>query len=145
MATGNAGNWDGEVGGSSPVLTDNREGQIVPVADGAHSCSTVVAEKNIPLPLSPGKYQVRDQLKKEGKMPAGKYAGPELAFPSPLTGFTGKVSKLLHSPGRPVLHRYFSHSLKPRFFSPPRPSGGRAPELGSELASVEKTNAGPRC
>lgn len=128
---GNAENWDGDVGlGSSPLLTHDKGRlcvwRMVPTA----TRQWYLKKNPIPLPISPGKYQIRDRMGKEEKLPPGKYAGPELAFPSPLTGFTGKVSKPLHSPGCPALHRYFSHSSKPRSFSPPRPSGGRAHRIG---------------
>lgn len=93
------------------------------------------------MPLLPGKYQYRDQQKKERSCSPGKHSESELASPSPLAGFTGKVSKTLGSPGWPLLHLYFNRSLKLHFFSPHMREGPT--ELISETALRETGEIGP--
>ena len=116
----------------------------VRVSSDARSYSTV-AETSIPHLATPfsGKIPNERPAEEGGELLAGKYAGPELAFSSPLAGFTGKVSKTLSSPGWPLLHLYFNCALKLHFFSPHMGEGPT--ELISKMALIEQTSSGPPC
>lgn len=91
-----------------PALRDGGEGQVVRVSGDARSHSTV-AETSISrlaTLFSGNKWDWR-AAEEGGELLAGKYSGPELAFSSPLAGFTIKVSRMLSSPGWPLPHVYF--------------------------------------